>query len=68
MIRRTHGLMVLTGNSKGTFYSLPLANRFNTETANLSSLFTKGPHPILGHTNFEDGAMFGNDQEILLYG
>lgn len=56
------------GNSQGTFYSLSLAQSFDVRTTNLSSLFTKGPNPATTQANFEDGAMFGNDEEIILYG
>ncbi|OQD79246.1 hypothetical protein PENANT_c056G00630 [Penicillium antarcticum] len=64
----SYGIPTNDGNSGGTFYSLSLADRFNIETTNSSSLFSKGPNPAVAQPNFEDGAMFGNDREIILYG
>ncbi|KAJ5335658.1 uncharacterized protein N7506_005594 [Penicillium brevicompactum] len=59
---------VMARNPGGTFYNLSLANGFNVGTSNLSGLFTKVPDPTAGYANFEGGAMFGNDREIILYG
>ncbi|KAJ5882785.1 uncharacterized protein N7473_011047 [Penicillium subrubescens] len=56
------------GNAEGTFFSLPLADLFDVKTTNLSGLFSRGPNPVTKQANFEGGAMFGNNQEIILYG
>ncbi|KAJ5318728.1 hypothetical protein N7476_005148 [Penicillium atrosanguineum] len=64
----SYGIPESDGNSGGTFYSLSLAQQFNTDATNLSGLFSQGPNPATTQVNFEDGAMFGNDQEIILYG
>ncbi|KAJ5472141.1 hypothetical protein N7539_008710 [Penicillium diatomitis] len=55
-------------NKNSPFLSFPLSTPFDTQTTNVTALFSAKPRSRIQYQNFRSGAMFGSDEEILLYG
>ncbi|KAJ6065866.1 hypothetical protein N7444_001519 [Penicillium canescens] len=63
----TYGVPEKDGLS-GTIVEFSLREPYDTDVTNLSALFTKISDPAYQSITFESGAMFTNDDDLVLYG
>jgi hypothetical protein len=62
------GRLIVSGNAKGPLFKLPLSEKYDIFTTNLTGLFSRSLQPEDDFRNSQDGAMFATDNEFLLYG
>ncbi|EED11784.1 hypothetical protein TSTA_109640 [Talaromyces stipitatus ATCC 10500] len=63
-----NGTVQNDGNFEGSLFRLDLSQTFNTITTNLTSLFSRVPQTTVSSSDYTDGVMWADTNELVLYG